>query len=177
MRFILTTLLILLSVTFAAPAHAASYRVGIGDQSAALFQDSRFKKTGIKRVRYLVPWDWNKHAGQRREVASFIGGTYATGREAFVTFTASRGCWANNRYSSASRCRAPSTSAYLKSFRAFRKRFGSVKVFAPWNEANHKSQPTAQSPRRAAQYYNAMRSACRGCTLVAADVLDQAGVV
>jgi hypothetical protein len=163
--YILPTLLVLLCLTLAAPADAASYRVGIGDQSAALFQDSRFAATGIKRVRYLVPWDYARHPGQRQEVASFLGGVYATGREAFVTFTASRGCWADNRYSRASRCRAPSTRAYLQAFRAFRRQFPSVKVFAPWNEANHKSQPTASSPKRAASYYNALRSACSKCAL------------
>ena len=176
MRFILPILLIVLTAALAAPAHAASYRVGIGDQSASLFQDARFRKTGIKRVRYLVPWDWSRKAYQRAEVAGFIGGANATGREVFVTFTASRGCWADNRYSRSSRCRAPSTSRYRRSVRAFRKAFPSVKVFAPWNEANHKSQPTARSPKRAARYYNALRSVCRRCTLVAADVLDQRGV-
>jgi hypothetical protein len=173
MRFILP---ILFTLLFAAPAGAATYTVGIGEQSSALFGDTRFAGTHIKRVRYLVPWDWNRTAAQRREVAGFIGGAYATGREAFVTFTARRGCWKNNRYSRASRCRAPSTAKYLKAFRAFRKQFGSVRVFAPWNEANHASQPTSKSARLAASYYNVVRGACRGCTIVAADVLDQRGV-
>lgn len=175
MRFILPTLLIVLTAAFAAPADAASYRVGIGEQSAALFGDARFAKTGIKRVRYLVPWDWNRLDWQRGEIDAFIAG--AAGREVFVTFTAARHCWRNGRYSRARSCRAPSTKAYLKSFRAFRKRYPSVRVFAPWNEANHVSQPTARSPRTAARYYNALRSACRKCTLVAADVLDQSNVV
>jgi hypothetical protein len=176
MRFILPTLLVVLAGVLAAPSHAASYRVGIGDQDAALFDDARFNETQIKRVRYLVPWDWYRSAGQRQETASFLARANGSGREAFVTFTAARGCWANNRYSRASRCRAPSSSAYKSSFRRFRQSFPYVKVFAPWNEANHKSQPTASSPRRAASYYNVLRSACKGCTLVAADVLDQRGV-
>ena len=173
MRLLLPVLFALL---LAAPAGAATYRVGIGEQDAAVFDDARFKKTQIKRVRYLVPWDWRRLAGQRRETSSFVDRATSSGRELFVTFTASRGCWKNNRYSSARRCRAPSTSRYLKAFRAFRKRFPAVRVFAPWNEANHASQPTSRSPRLAARYYNALRSACRRCTLVAADVLDQRGV-
>ena len=176
MRFILPTLLIVLSAALAAPAHAATYRVGIGEQSAAIFGDARFKATGIKRVRYLVSWDWSRRSWQRGEVTGYLNGVQASGREAFVTFTASRGCWSDNRYSRASRCRAPSTRAYVRAFKAFRKRFPFVKVFAPWNEANHMSQPTVRSPKRAAQYYNALRKACRTCTLVAADVLDQRGV-
>ena len=176
MRFVLPLVLVVLTAASVAPAHAATYRVGIGDQSASLFYDARFKSTGIKRVRYLVSWDWNRRAWQRGEVAGYLNGARTTGREVFVTFTASRGCWANNRYSSAKRCRAPSTRKYLRAFKTFRKRFPFVRIFAPWNEANHKSQPTARSPKRAARYYNALRSACRRCTLVAADVLDQRGV-
>jgi hypothetical protein len=41
-----------------------------------------------------------------------------------------------------------------------------------WNEANHHTQPTYNRPRRAAQYFNIMRRECKGCKVVAADVLD-----
>ena len=44
------------------------------------------------------------------------------------------------------------------------------------NEANHDSQPTWNNPRRAAQFFLAFRSMCRGCKIVALDVLDQRGV-
>jgi hypothetical protein len=47
-----------------------------------------------------------------------------------------------------------------------------VHEFLTWNEANHCSQPTCRRPDVAARYYNALRGACRGCTIVAADVLD-----
>jgi len=40
------------------------------------------------------------------------------------------------------------------------------------NEANHNTQPTFKNPKRAAQYYNVTRRYCRGCRLVAADILD-----
>ncbi len=51
-----------------------------------------------------------------------------------------------------------------------------VREWGAWNEANHKTQPTWKSPKRAAQYFKAMRSLCKGCTIVALDALDQAGV-
>ena len=52
-----------------------------------------------------------------------------------------------------------------------------MRDFGVWNEANHKSQPTYRSASRAAAYYRIMRSACGSkCTIVALDVLDQAGV-
>ena len=51
-----------------------------------------------------------------------------------------------------------------------------MKTFAPWNEANHVSQPTSKSPKRAAQYYDVLRKECKGCKVLAADVLDQSNV-
>jgi hypothetical protein len=52
-----------------------------------------------------------------------------------------------------------------------------VKTYSPWNEENHVSQPTSKSPKTAASYYSAMRSACGShCTVMAADVLDQSNV-
>ncbi|MDT9121554.1 hypothetical protein RSW84_29320, partial [Escherichia coli] len=56
----------------------------------------------------------------------------------------------------------------------FRRDFPTVKTFAPWNEANHESQPT--SPKRAAQYYDVLRRECKGCKVLAADVLDSSDV-
>ena len=44
--------------------------------------------------------------------------------------------------------------------------------YLTWNEANHCSQPTCRNPERAAQYYLALRKHCRGCRIVAADLLD-----
>ncbi len=48
-----------------------------------------------------------------------------------------------------------------------------MRVVSPWNEANHRSQPTFKNPKRAAQYYNVVRKLCRGCKIVAADVIDE----
>ena len=47
-----------------------------------------------------------------------------------------------------------------------------MRTITPWNEPNHASQPTVSVPGRAAHYYNAVRAACRGCTVVAGDMLD-----
>ena len=178
MRFrLLAVFTLLIAFACADVASASRYRVGIGDQSGTMFSAPAFQKLGIKRVRYLVPWDWRRDAGQRAEVTGFIQAAQANGKEVLVTWTASRGCWVNNRYAwSVKHCRAPSASRYAGSVRAFRKAFPFVKVFAAWNEANHASQPTANSPKRAAGYYNALRKLCRKCTIVAADVLDQSGV-
>ena len=47
-----------------------------------------------------------------------------------------------------------------------------VRDISPWNEANSSTQPTGRRPDLAAAYYNVVRAGCRGCTIVAADVLD-----
>jgi hypothetical protein len=44
----------------------------------------------------------------------------------------------------------------------------------PWNEINHFTQPTFKKPKAAARFTNIARKACKGCTVVAADLLDQA---
>ena len=62
---------------------------------------------------------------------------------------------------------------YTRAFKAFRARWPQVKVVNPWNEANHRSQPTFKNPKRAAQFYNVVRKNCRGCKIVAADVIDE----
>jgi hypothetical protein len=72
----------------------------------------------------------------------------------------------------------PSVAAYKTQVRALINRYKPLGVtdWGAWNEANHKSQPTAKNPKRAADFYKTMKSLCKGCKIVALDVLDQAGV-
>jgi hypothetical protein len=91
-------------------------------------------------------------------------------------FTARRGCYSNGKYSKSSACKAPSKKTYTTAFKKFKTAFPWVKTYAPWNEANHLSQPTSKSPKRAADYYAAMRANCKGCKILGADVLDQSNV-
>jgi hypothetical protein len=72
--------------------------------------------------------------------------------------------------------RLPSVKTYTRAVRHLRARYPWVRTLSAWNEANHQGQPTWRHPRRAAQYYNAMRSVCPQCTIVAADVRDRDGV-
>jgi hypothetical protein len=178
-RRMLPAVVALLAVLLcAAPAGAAKKaRIGISDQNFEMFHQPAFQKLGLKRVRYLVPWDWSRHAYQVDEIDAFLTTAREHGHEAFVTFTAKRGCWTGARYKRTKACRAPTPKQYKKSVRKFRKRYGFVRIFAPWNEANHKSQPTWRKPRLAARYYNVLRKNCKGCTVLGADVLDQSDLV
>jgi hypothetical protein len=156
---------------FAAPA-AADFKVGMADQDARMFDNPRFQKLDIKRIRYLVPFDWYKHRFQVDEVTHFLSRANTAGAEVLVHFTAKRGCYKNGRYSRSKKCRAPSVKTYRSQFKRFRRAFPEIDTFGVWNEGNHVSQPTARKPRRAAKYFLAARKSCRSCTFVAADVLD-----
>ncbi len=163
----------LLTLVAAAPA-SAKYRVGVGEQKAAMFDSPSWQSLKLKRVRYLVPWDYAKYRGQRDEVNYYMSRALQSKQDVLVSFTARRGCYIGNRYSKKKACRAPSTSAYKKAFLAFDKAFPWVKTYSAWNEINHKSQPTFKSPKKAAQYYNVLRKYTRSkkIRVMAADMLD-----
>jgi hypothetical protein len=170
-RRFLPLVALLLCAIFAAPAQA-DFRVGIADQDVRMFDNPRYQALGIKRIRYLVPFDWYKRQYQIDEATHFMNRANADGAEVLVHFTARRGCYKNGRYSRKTVCRAPSVSTYRKSFKRFRAAFPYTDTFGVWNEGNHHSQPTARKPVLAAKYFLAARKACRSCTFVAADVLD-----
>jgi hypothetical protein len=165
---------VLLGLVAATPA-SAKYRVGIGEQNPTMFDQPAWQSLKLKRVRYLVPWDYAKHVRQRGEVNFFMTTARAYGQDVLITFTARRGCYsAKGRYSKRKACRAPSTSAYKKMFLAFDKAYPWVRTYSAWNEVNHKSQPTYKSPRKAAGYYNVLRryTGRRKFRAMAADMLD-----
>jgi hypothetical protein len=166
----------LVAALVAVPAAQAKIRAGLSEQSPALFSQSNWAQLKLKRVRYIVSWDYAKNAGERAEVAQFMTTARAHRQEVLVTFNAHRGCFLNNRYRRTRACRAPSAKAYKAAVRGFRRQFPWARTFAPWNEVNHVSQPTYRKPRLAARYYKALKSVCKRCTVMAADVLDSSDV-
>ena len=163
-----------LALVGAAPA-SASYRVGVGEQNPQMFDSPSWQSLKLKRVRYLVPWDYANHVGQRKAFDQYMLRARAARQDVLVTFTARRGCYLpSGRYSKARVCRAPSASAYRNAFGMFDAKFPWVKTYSAWNEINHKSQPTFKSPRKAAGYYNVLRAQARKgkFRVMAADMLD-----
>jgi len=150
----------------AAKPKAGSFVVGIGEQNSPMFADQRFRDLAIKHARLVVPYDAASRADERDLVTAWLAGAKAAGAEPFITFGHSR----------ADPKKLPSVAEFRAAFDAFRKRWPDVEVFAPWNEINHVSQPTARSPQRAAEYYNVVKAQCEDCTVLAGDVLDQAGM-
>ena len=168
MRKGLLAVVLLASLVWAPSASAAKpLKIGIGDQKPAMFEDPRMPWLGIKHARLVVPWyvasgiDKNELA----YVESWLRAARRAGVEPLVGF--------GHGFSGFMRIYAPKPAEYRREVKRFRKRFPWVRKFIAWNEANHCSQPTCRRPERAAQYFDAVKSVCPRCTVVAADVIDQ----
>jgi hypothetical protein len=166
---------VLAALVLAAPA-SANFRVGLSEQNPAVFASPLWKPLKLKRVRYIVPWDWYKNAGQNAQVVSFMRTARAAKQDVLLSFNADRSCYVNGRYRHVKKCRAPSQKVYGAAVKRFIKAYPWVKTYAPWNEENHVSQPTHGNPRLAAAYYATMRKVAKHKTVMAADLLDQSDV-
>ncbi len=165
---------LLLGSLLLVPAAEAKYRVGVGEQSPAMYDSASWQSLHLKRSRYMVPWNWNKSASVRNEVLAYMNRAHAAGQQVLVAFTARRGCYNGKRYSKKKACRAPSAAAYRASFRLFDNAFPWVRTYSAWNEVNHVSQPTYRKPGLAVRYYDVLRrnAKARKFKVMAADVLD-----
>src|SRR3978361_934626 len=100
---------VLLAALLAVPAAQAKVRVGLSEQSPAMFDQPNWAQLKLKRVRYILPWDYAKSAGNHAEVTGFMNAARAHKQEVLVTFSATRCCFVNNKYSKKKKaCKAPS---------------------------------------------------------------------
>ncbi|MBA2644757.1 MAG: hypothetical protein H0U80_04870, partial [Solirubrobacterales bacterium] len=158
--------LMLVTLSVAGPARAeAAFTLGLSEQKLGMWQDARFAALGVRHVRLIVAYDLVLKNDFSRYDA-WMAAADARGMDVLIAFN----------HATNSNTRLPSVSQYRKAVRNVRARYPRVKAMSAWNEANHTSQPTHRNPRRAASYYNALREECRGCRIVAADVLDQTGM-
>jgi hypothetical protein len=164
---------LVLVLALAAPAVAGArtpVRVGIGDEHPAMFDQPAFTALKLRRARYFIAWD-----AIRRPSALAAADAYVDrARRARVSVL----MHISTNDISARRGKLPPTTSYQRYVGRLVRHFRAkgVRDWGVWNEANHRSQPTWRSPRQAARYYRVMRRICRGCTIVALDVLDQRGV-
>jgi hypothetical protein len=142
--------------------------VGVADQTPAMFTQPLFTQLNVKRSRIFPAWNVALNRGQARALDDWLNAARAARIEPLVSFSQSVGSRCPRKP-----CKLPTVREFTRAFRAFRKRWPFVRVVSPWNEANHRSQPTFKNPKRAAQYYNVVRKLCRGCRIVAADVIDE----
>jgi len=153
--------------TAAAPAQAAPHvEIGIGEHSAAMFDDARFQRTGIRHARLIVSYDVVETGGPGlAETDAWLASARRHGIEPLVTFGHAGG-------SPRRQMRLPSVREYAARVREFRERYPWVRQYGTWNEANHPGvQPTGTHPRRTAAFYRALRRQCSGCTVVAVEIL------
>jgi len=153
-----TALLGLPAAASAAPA------IGIAEQNVALFQSPHWAQLGLRHVRYTAAWDALRHPGQRAQTDAWLAAAQASGARVLLGFGHS---WQPGRERA-----LPSPRAFEREFRRFRARYPLITDWLVWNEANHSSQPTWRRPDRAAAYFDVVAANCRGCRIVAADVLD-----
>ena len=159
----------LLALAVLAPAATAAPRIGIGEQHPEMFADESWRELGVRDVRLVVSWDALRIPFERQQIDAYMRAAKAAGARPLVAFGRSR--------IDARRKVLPTPGRLRREFEAFRRRWPLARTFVTWNEANHCSQPTCNRPQLAAAYFDALRSSCPTCTVVAADVLDTPDMV
>ena len=157
------------ALAFAVPVASAAARplVGVGDVNPAMFSDSNWRSLHLRITRICIPYDAVQRGGwERAQVDDFLAAAEVHGVEPMVAFSHSRHAGP-----------APTKNQYRQAILAFRAAHPEVQLITPWNEANWRGQPTANNPQLAADYYNQALTVFPNARLVAADVLDQAGVL
>jgi hypothetical protein len=174
-RALASLALITVAAAFAASAAARTpIRVGIGDQSIAMFDQSAFRRAQFEHVRFLVAWNVMDDAPQRLAARAYVQRARADHMRVLLHVSTD-----DYRIKKA---RLPSVATYRRQVGRIVRYFRAlgVREFGSWNEANHASQPTYDSPSRAALFfremYRAVKGHCRTCAVVGLDVLDQVGV-
>jgi hypothetical protein len=169
MTFSLLALVALL-LAAAAPAHAAGGpAIGIGEQKSGMFDDPRWQRLGLRDVRYIAPWDALHDPRQLALLDGWMAAARASGARVLLGF-------AHSLRSRRLARTLPRPHQFEREFVRFRARYPDVLDWIVWNEANHPFSLTAQRPRRAARFFDAVARNCAGCRVVAADVLDVSGM-
>ena len=171
-------LALLLCLAAAAPAAAASKApavkpiVGLSDQTPTAFSSPLFAPLKMRTARYVAPWDVATGGDPAGKFDAWLAAARAAGVTPLVSFEHSVG-----DLCPAAPCTLPTDAQYAAAFAAFRAKYPDITTISPWNEANHKTQPTYRDPLQAAEYYRIVKRLCVGCTIVAADVLDEPNLV
>ena len=171
---ILLSLLALLVLVPASPAAArSSIRVGLADQSPAMFSNPSFQQLKIKRTRYFVPADVMRDAAELEKATAFVTAARAAGVQTFIHVSTADLREKRGAVVSTTRYRSD-VKKLVAHFRAL-----GVRDFGAWNEVNHKTQETWNRVGNAVSYfksmYQAVKARCRSCAVVGLDMLDQVG--
>lgn len=149
-----------------AAAAASPFLTGIGDEQTEMFGDVHWRRLHTKIVRYIAPYDAVAHPYSLQQAAAWIAAAEAQHQQILIAFY----------HSAYTPAKMPSVTTYRRDVERFMKLFPRVRQYEPWNESNRGyvsglfASPTAV---QAAQYYQAVKRACHGCTVVGLDILDQ----
>ncbi len=151
------------AATLMLPAAAAAVTIGVADQRPLFLTNPSFERTLIGHARILVAWDAVREPALLPGLDAWFAQARTTGITPLVTFGISR----------ARPDDLPTPDRYEAAVRAFRARYPWVREFSTWNEANSCGERTCRRVALVAAYYRRLRIACSGCTLLAADLVDQ----
>lgn len=168
----MTLLLLALSALLATAAPADAVRrpvIGIGEQKPGVFADPNWQRLGLRHVRYIAPWDALHDHRQRALLDAWMAAARASRTRVLLGF-------AHSLRSERLARSLPRPRQFEREFVRFRARYPGVRDWIVWNEANHPFSLTANRPRRAARYFDAVARNCARCRVVAADVLDVSGM-
>jgi polysaccharide biosynthesis protein PslG len=143
--------------------------IGISDNQPATFADPNFQVLRLRYARLVSPW--NAIFTEPERLDAWLQAARLDGVRPLISFEHTRGQQCPGRH-----CKGPSKGQFTRAWRAFHAKYPWVRDVSPWNEVNSATQPTGKRPDLAAAYYNIVRANCRGCTLVAADLLDASNI-
>ena len=168
--FMLLAAVVVLAIPSASQAKV-KVAVGIGDQSPKMFTDANWKALGLKKARYFIEWNATDDPDTLAAADGYVTAARLSGVKVLMHVS-------TENINSVPPSPLPSLADYKSRVGALIRHFKiqGVTDWGVWNEANHRSQPTSKNPKRAAQFYTAMKAMCAGCKIVALDVLDQKGV-
>jgi hypothetical protein len=166
---LVTGALLALGLALALAAPAGAVQIGIGDQKPDMFSDPRFKALDLKLVRRNVSWDVLLSRSQTAALDRWLSAARNQGIQPLLGFDHS---WSPGRHKI-----LPTARQFRTQFLRLHHRYPWVKDFATWNEANYCGQKICHHPDLVAAYYHVLRSSCPHCTVLAAELLDQPGMV
>jgi hypothetical protein len=155
-------------------AHSASsYLTGLGDQQTEMFTNPLWTQLHTKIARYIAPYDAAVRPYSLQLARAWITAAEAAHQQVLVAFY----------HSEYTPTKMPSVATYQSDIQKFIKLFPHVRQYQPWDEDNRGTiveivkgkrhiALVSPSPLQSAEYYKAMRSVCKGCTIVGLDVLD-----
>jgi hypothetical protein len=157
MRRVLFSLVVLVCLAVAAPAHALLPRqvFGIGNTTELL--SPRLAALKPRATRIIAPWDVALHRNSgRARIDNWYDASLAAGMDPLLSFQGTFGDKA-----------APTPARYRTAFVAALRRWPRVGEWQTWNEGNHPTQiETWRHPARAARYAKVMERACPRCTVL-----------